>query len=117
VASNAESLGSDRDAPSLPVPRPRSGRVFGGGASGNEQLTTLAGAVLLVLLAALGVTIVRIGGLLNEHMFLGMLLLGPVALKISSTPATASSAITRPTRATGPRVRRPRSCARSRRSW
>jgi hypothetical protein len=31
------------------------------------------------------VTIVRIGGLLNEHMFLGMLLLGPVALKLSST--------------------------------
>jgi hypothetical protein len=85
VASDAESLRSDRDAPSVPAPRPRSGRLFGGGASGNERLTALTGVVLLVLLAALGVTIVRIGGLLNEHMFLGMLLLGPVALKISST--------------------------------
>jgi hypothetical protein len=41
--------------------------------------------VLLVLLAALGVTIVRIGGLLNQHMFLGMLLIGPVVLKMAST--------------------------------
>ncbi len=41
--------------------------------------------VLLVLLAALGVTIVRVHPLLEEHMFLGMLLLGPVALKMGST--------------------------------
>jgi hypothetical protein len=84
VAWRAESVRSDRDAPPLAARRPRSGGLFGGGASGNEQLTAVTGAVLLVLLAALGVTIVRIGGLLNEHMFLGMLLLGPVALKISS---------------------------------
>jgi len=56
-----------------------------GGTAGNEQLTAATGVVLLVLLAALGVTIVRIGGLLNAHMFLGMLLIGPVALKLAST--------------------------------
>lgn len=41
--------------------------------------------MLLGLLAALGVTIVRIGQLLNVHLFLGMLLIGPVALKMGST--------------------------------
>jgi hypothetical protein len=41
--------------------------------------------VLLALLAALGVTIVRIGQLLNVHLFLGMALIGPVALKMGST--------------------------------
>jgi hypothetical protein len=57
---------------------------LGGGTAGNEQLTSLTGAVLILLLAALGVTIVRIGGMLDAHMFLGMLLLGPVALKMAS---------------------------------
>ena len=38
-----------------------------------------------MLLAALGVTIVRIGQMLDAHMFIGMLLLGPVALKMGST--------------------------------
>jgi hypothetical protein len=60
-------------------------RLAAGGTDGNEQLTALTGAVLIVLLAALGVTILRIGGLLDAHMFIGMLLLGPIALKIAST--------------------------------
>jgi hypothetical protein len=38
-----------------------------------------------VLLAGLGVTIVRIGQLLWLHLFLGLLLIGPVALKLAST--------------------------------
>ncbi len=41
--------------------------------------------MLLVLLAALGVTIVRIHPLIWEHLFIGLLLLGPVALKLGST--------------------------------
>jgi len=44
----------------------------------------LTGAVLLLLLAAEGFTILRIGRLLTLHFFLGMLLLGPVALKAGS---------------------------------
>jgi hypothetical protein len=52
-----------------------------GGAEGNERLTAITGAVLLVLLAVEGFTILRIGRLLTLHFFLGMLLLGPVALK------------------------------------
>jgi hypothetical protein len=63
----------------------RARTLRGGGTAGNELLTTAAGAVLLVLLAALGVTIVRIGQLLWLHLFLGMLLIGPLALKMAST--------------------------------
>ena len=37
----------------------------------------MTGAVLLVLLAVEGFTILRIGRLLTLHVFLGMLLLGP----------------------------------------
>jgi hypothetical protein len=41
--------------------------------------------VLLLLLAAEGVTILRLGRLLTAHFFIGMLLLGPVGLKAGST--------------------------------
>ena len=44
----------------------------------------MTGAVPLVLLAVEGFTILRIGRLLTLHVFLGMLLLGPVALKAGS---------------------------------
>jgi len=50
-----------------------------GGAEGNQRLTAITGAVLLVLLAVEGFTILRVGRLLTLHFFLGMLLLGPVA--------------------------------------
>jgi hypothetical protein len=56
-----------------------------GGTEGNERLTVQSGAVLLVLLAALGVTIIRIGQLTWLHLFLGLVLIGPVTLKIAST--------------------------------
>jgi hypothetical protein len=60
-------------------------RLTGGGTSGNERLTAAAGAVLLVLLAVLGVTILRIHSLLWVHLFVGMLLIPPVLLKMAST--------------------------------
>ena len=56
-----------------------------GGAEGNERLTAMTGAVLLVLLAAEGVTILSLGQLLTPHFFIGMLLLGPITLKAGST--------------------------------
>ena len=40
--------------------------------------------MLLILLAVEGLTILRVGRLLTLHFFLGMLLLGPVALKAGS---------------------------------
>jgi hypothetical protein len=65
--------------------RTRAAAITGGGTTGNELLTTATGAALLVLLAVLGVTIIRIGQLLWLHLFLGMLLIGPLALKLAST--------------------------------
>jgi hypothetical protein len=59
--------------------------LLGGGTAGNEQLTAVAGVLLLVLFAVLGVTIIRIGQLLWLHLFLGVLLVGPVALKLGTT--------------------------------
>lgn len=59
--------------------------LLGGGTHGNEQLTATLGVVLLVLLALLGLTIVWNRQLISEHLFLGLLLLGPVAAKIGST--------------------------------
>jgi hypothetical protein len=55
-----------------------------GGPEGNERLTAMTGAVLLILLAVECYTILRIGRLLTLHVFLGMLLLGPVTLKATS---------------------------------
>ena len=52
---------------------------------GNERLTAMTGAVLIAVLAAVGVTIVWIGQLLWLHLFLGLLVIGPVALKLLST--------------------------------
>ena len=55
------------------------------GVEGNERLTALTGAVLLAGFAVEGLTILSLRQLLTLHIFLGMLLIGPVALKISST--------------------------------
>ena len=67
--------------PAAPTPAaPR-----GGGVDGNERLTAAAGVALVVLLAALGVTILSIGPLIWWHVLLGMLLIPPVLLKLGST--------------------------------
>ena len=56
-----------------------------GGSEGNRRLTGATAAVLLVLLAAEGVTLLAIRPLVSAHIFIGMLLLPPVALKLAST--------------------------------
>ena len=61
------------------------GRLFVGGTEGNRRLTAATAAVLLVLLAAEGATLLAMDSLLSVHMFLGMLLIPPVALKLAST--------------------------------
>jgi hypothetical protein len=53
--------------------------------TGNARLTGIAGAVLFVLLAAEGITIVRVQSHLSAHIFIGMVLVPVVALKILST--------------------------------
>ena len=60
-------------------------RVFPGGSDGNEQLTAITAAALLLLLAIEGATLLRIQSLLTVHAFVGMLLIPVVALKLAST--------------------------------
>ncbi len=55
------------------------------GVDGNERLTAGAAVVLFVLLAVEGVTIVFLRPLFSVHVFVGMLLIPPVALKVGST--------------------------------
>jgi len=65
--------------------QPRVSRMAGGGTDGNERLTAATGAVLIALLAVIGVTIISLRPLLSVHLFVGILLIGPVALKLGST--------------------------------
>jgi hypothetical protein len=55
------------------------------GVAGNSRLTAALGAILLVLLATEGATIPFIGQLREEHILIGILLLGPIAAKLAST--------------------------------
>lgn len=80
---------ASRDASSAAPPRPqvrppRPSRVDAG-VEANSRLTGSTAAVLLVLFAIEGLTILRIGPMLSAHVFVGMLLVPPVLLKIAST--------------------------------
>ena len=55
------------------------------GPPGNERLTTSTGLVLLVLLAVETLTTLSLRSYLPVHIFLGLLLVPPVALKLAST--------------------------------
>ena len=55
------------------------------GAEGNEKLTAMTGAILLAGFAIEGFTILEIHRLLYWHFLLGLVLIGPVLLKIAST--------------------------------
>lgn len=63
----------------------RSESLTGGGPDGNEHLTTVTGAILIVLLAVIGFTIPQLRQFIWMHLFVGLLLIGPVLLKIAST--------------------------------
>jgi hypothetical protein len=56
-----------------------------GGIEVNELLTSSVAALLVILLVAEGITILDMRGLLGPHMFIGLVLIGPVALKLAST--------------------------------
>ena len=57
----------------------------GPGVAGNARLTSSTAAVLFVLLAIEGVTILSLGSLLTPHIFIGVVLIPPVLLKVAST--------------------------------
>jgi hypothetical protein len=67
------------------VPCYRSSGLSVGAAVANERLTSATGALLTVLLALEGVTLFFLGPLLGMHMFIGLALIPPVALKLAST--------------------------------
>jgi hypothetical protein len=52
---------------------------------GNEQLTAVAGILLIVFLAVEGATLLNLSVLLTVHAFVGMFLLPILALKLGST--------------------------------
>jgi hypothetical protein len=56
-----------------------------GGSEGNAHLTAAIAAVLLVLLAGEGATIPMIRQALTWHVFIGLLLVPPILLKLTST--------------------------------
>jgi hypothetical protein len=55
------------------------------GVEGNARLTAVNGIILIVLLFVEGITILQIRGLITLHVFLGLMLVGPVTLKCGST--------------------------------
>jgi hypothetical protein len=55
------------------------------GPEGNARLTALTGAVLLVLLAVEGFTLISLRSMLSWHIFVGLLVVPVVALKLGST--------------------------------
>ena len=63
----------------------RAGARLARGVVNNARLTGLEGAVLFVLLAAEGVTILAIHELLTWHYLVGFVMLPPVAVKLGST--------------------------------
>jgi len=56
-----------------------------GGTAGNSRLTGATAAILLVLLAAEGLTLLSLNSFLSWHIFIGMLLVPIVVLKLAST--------------------------------
>ena len=60
-------------------------KLLPGGSAGNEQLTAVVAAVLVVLLGVEGATLLGIEQLLTVHVFVGVLLLPVVGLKLAST--------------------------------
>lgn len=72
------------DRPST-VDRPDSMDPAMSGVNGNSRLTSATGMVLLALLAVEGVTILSVRQMITLHIYVGVLLVGPVLLKTGST--------------------------------
>lgn len=71
--------------PRPPEEQTRTERRAEQGVKSNARLTASNAAVLLLLLAVEGVTILRVRQLVTLHVFVGMLLIPPVLVKIGST--------------------------------
>jgi len=60
-------------------------RLYAGGPDGNDRLTSSIGIVLLVLLIVEAATTLALHDYLSVHIFLGLLLIPPIALKLAAT--------------------------------
>ncbi len=67
------------------APNQAAERMTGGGTVGNERLTAATGILLVVLLAVIGVTLLRLRPLISVHLFVGLVLIPVVCLKLAST--------------------------------
>jgi len=67
------------------TPASRVERRTDAGVEGNVRLTAANAAVLLVVLAAEGFTLLGVRQMLTPHVFIGMVLIPPVLLKVGST--------------------------------
>ncbi|HLK00506.1 MAG TPA: hypothetical protein VKU39_11440, partial [Streptosporangiaceae bacterium] len=67
------------------APPSRAQRQADAGVEGNARLTALNAAVLLILLAAEGFTVLGVRQMLTPHVFIGMVLVPPVLLKCATT--------------------------------
>jgi hypothetical protein len=76
---------SEPAVPDSQAPGRAGGVALEAGPAGNQRLTAVTGAVLLILLSAEVLTTLLMGSLFGLHFFLGMVLIGPVCLKIGST--------------------------------
>ena len=56
-----------------------------GGSRGNELLTSVNAVVLIALIGAQLVTLLALDSMIRVHLFVGVVLLGPVALKLAAT--------------------------------
>jgi len=64
---------------------PHEGRGRDRGVEANARLTATTGLLLLVMLAAEGVTLLSIHGLISWHIAIGLAVIPPVGLKLGST--------------------------------
>src|SRR5258708_7729114 len=80
-----KSLGDNESMrPSGPTGMDRESKEGQSGVVGNERLTALAGAVLLVLFVVELVTVPNLGALLSVHVLVGVLLAGPLPVQLAS---------------------------------
>lgn len=78
-------LGHEVDGRTTITPSQSQRRSRLSGVEGNARLTSSMAAVIFILLAIEGVTILRIRNLLDVHVFIGVVLIPLVVVKISST--------------------------------
>src|SRR5947209_20428521 len=74
-----------REVDGLHRPGPADAGSGAAGVEGNSRLTAATGTLLTLLLLVEGFTILDVRGYITLHAAVGLILIGPVALKLAST--------------------------------